>query len=132
MWSFLDLVEAGTNRIEEWYQAELSQEGKDSFDALLKNTRKIADHLQWGGFKFLKGEARAERVWELAFRAEKRQYRILGVFGPARKQAVLLAGCYHKGKVYAPRDAIETACRRARLLWEGRATTVERKVDESL
>ena len=55
--SFLDLVEGGANRIEPWYQDELSQEGKDSFDALLKNTRKIENHLQWGGFKFLKGEA---------------------------------------------------------------------------
>jgi hypothetical protein len=53
-WSFFDYVEGGINRIEEWYQ-ELSQEGKDTFDTLLKNTSKIGNHLDWGGFKYLKG-----------------------------------------------------------------------------
>lgn len=132
LWSFLDLVEGEANRIEQWYQDELSQEGKDSFDALLKNTAKIENHLQWGGFKFLKGEARAERVWQLDFRADKRQYRLLGVFGSARKQAVLLLGCYHKGKLYTPKDAIETACRRAKALREGRATSNVRAIKDNL
>jgi hypothetical protein len=131
-WSFLDFVEGGVNRIEDWYQRELSQEGRDAFDALLKNTHKIENHLQWGGFKFLKGEARKERLWQLDFRADQKQYRALGVFGAARKQAVVLLGCYHKGIVYTPHDAIETACKRAKTLREGRGTTCERKIKYDL
>lgn len=130
-WSFFDLVEGGANRIEDWYQNELSQEGRDSFEALLKNTRKIQNHLQWGGFKYLKGEARDDRVWQLDFRADKRQYRLLGVF-ESQRRVVLLLGCYHKGSVYTPQEAIGTACKRAKALREGRATTYERKVKGDL
>lgn len=130
-WSFYDLIEGGANRIEAWYQEELSQDGKDSFDALLKNTGKIENHLQWGGFKFLKGEARAERIWQLDFRADKRQYRLLGVFAPGKK-AILVLGCFHKGNVYAPPNAIESACKRAKALRERRATIVVRTIKNNL
>lgn len=125
------MVESGANRIENWYQNELSQEGKDSFDALLKNTSKIQNHLDWGGFKFLKGEARKERIWQLDFRADKRQYRVLGVFEPG-KRAILLVGCFHKGAVYTPPDAIETGCKRAKALREGRAAINGRPVKGDL
>jgi phage-related protein len=131
-WSFLDFVDGGGNRIEAWYQNELSREGKDGFDALLKNTHKIENHLQWGGFKFLKGEARKEHIWQLDFVADRKQYRALGVFGAERKQAVVLLGCYHKGDSYTPRDAIETACKRAKALREKRGTTCERKIKYDL
>jgi hypothetical protein len=130
-WSFSDYVEGGINRIENWYK-ELSQEGKDNFDALLKNTHKIANHLNWGGFKYLKGEPKKERIWQLDFIAEKRQYRLLGVFGATRKQAVLIMGCYHKGDSYTPAEALDTACKRAKALREKRATTHGRAIKYDL
>ena len=130
-WSFFDYREGGANRIEEWYLG-LSQEGKDKFDALLKNTQKIDNHLQWGGFKYLKGKPKEEHIWQLDFIADKRQYRLLGVFGSIRKQAVLLLGCYHKGDVYTPKEALETACKRAKALREKRATTYERKIKNDI
>jgi hypothetical protein len=131
LWSFFDYVEGGANRIEEWFRL-LSQEGKDNFEALLKNTRKIENHLQWGGFKYLKGKAKEERLWQLDFRADKRQYRLLGVFGSTRKQTVLILGCYHKGDVYTPKEALDTACKRAKALREERATISERKIKNDL
>ena len=131
IWSFRDYTEGGVNRIQEWYSG-LSQEAKDGFDALLKNTRKIANHIQWGGFKFLKGEAKDERVWQLDFVAEKKQYRVMGVFGIGKKQAALILGCYHKGPIYTPKDAINTACKRAKALREGRAGTYERQIPEDI
>jgi len=127
-WSFFDYVDGGVNRIQEWYET-LSEEAQDRFQALLKNTRKIQNHLDWGGFKYLKGIAKVERIWQLDFIADKRQYRLLGIFQPGR-QAVLILGCYHKGENYTPRDAIETACRRAKALREGRASTDERTIRE--
>lgn len=131
-WLFFDYVEGANNPIEKWYQEELSDEGRLVFEELLKNTQKIESHLQWGGFKYLKGEPRKERIWQLDFIADKKQYRLLGVFGEVRKQAVVLIGCYHKGDIYTPRKALETACKRAKALRERRATTFERKVKVDL
>ena len=131
-WSFWDYVEGQTNRVEDWYQKDLSQEGKDNFDALLKNTAKIESHLQWGRFKFLQGEdLKKEGIWQLDFIADRRQYRLLGVFKPG-KRAVLLLGCFHKGATYTPHNALETAPRRARKLREGGATINERKIKNDI
>lgn len=133
-WRFFDYVEGESNPsnpIEDWYQ-ELSDEGKMMFDALLKNTSKIENHLQWGGFKFLKGEPKKERLWQLDFIADKRQYRVLGVFGGIRKQAVLILGCYHKGEVYTPHNALDTASKRAKALREKRGNTLERTIKVDL
>jgi hypothetical protein len=130
-WIFRDFVDSGVNRIQDWYEG-LSEEAQDQFDSLLKNTSKIPNHLQWGGFKFLKGEAKKERLWQLDFFADDKQFRVIGVFGLGQKQAALILGCYHKGPVYTPRDAIETACKRAKALREGKAGTLERPITKSI
>jgi phage-related protein len=118
----------GHNLIEEWYQEELSEEAQFNFDAVLKNQQKVESVLNWTGFKYLKGKPKEERIWQLDFIADKRQYRLLGVFGERRKNAVLILGCYHKGDNYTPKDALEMARKRARALREGRAKTSERKI----
>jgi phage-related protein len=121
-------VANGQNLIEEWYQKELSEDAQFILDALLKNLQKIDSSLNWNGFKYLQGKPKEERIWQLDFIADKRQYRLLGIFGVERKRAVLILGCYHKGDNYTPRDALETARKRARALREGRAETHERKI----
>jgi hypothetical protein len=130
-WAFWDYVEGRANRIEDWYQNDLSQEGRDNFDALLKNTAKIQDHLQWGKFKHLQGEPKREGIWQLDFIADKRQYRLLGVFRPGKK-AVILLGCFHKGDRYTPENALHTAVKRAKELREGRAIISERKIKNDI
>jgi phage-related protein len=131
-WSFFDYVEGGDNQIESWYQ-NLSEEARDAFDALLKNTCKIELPIHWTGFKYLKGMPKEERIWQLDFIADKRQYRALGIFGRVRKQAVVILGCYHKGDVYTPQNALETARKRARALREGRADDPsERKIKSDI
>ena len=130
-WSFFDYVDGGGNRIEEWCSG-LSMEAKDRFDTLLKNTRKISNHLLWGGFKFLKGKPKEERIWQLDFIADNKQYRLLGVFGSVRKTAVIILGCFHKGDIYTPHDALKTASKRAKELREGRATIHERTVQDDI
>ncbi len=130
-WSFHDYVEGGRNPIEDWYLNDLADGGRFGFDALLKNTAKTENHLQWSGFKYLKGEPKNYRIWQLDFFADRKQYRILAVFRPG-KQAVLLIGCYHKGKLYTPPKALDTACKRAKALREERAGTRERKIKFNL
>jgi phage-related protein len=127
IWSFFDYVEGGQNPIEEWYR-ELSEDAKYAFDSLLKNTHKIESHLHWSGFKYLKGKQKDERIWQLDFIADKKQFRLLGVFGEVRKQAVLILGCFHKGDVYTPQNALDTACKRAKSLRERRANVLKRQI----
>ena len=126
-WSFHDFVEGGQNPIADWYRQDLLDGGKFGFDALLKSSAKTKSELQWSGFKYLKGELRNEKIWQIAFVADSKQYRVLGVFKPAR-QAVLLVGCYHKGKIYTPQNALDTVIKRAKALREKKAGISERKI----
>jgi phage-related protein len=133
-WTFVDCVCGGTNPIQDWYENDLSEEAQDLFDALLKNISKTEQHTNWTGFRrFLKGEqVQKQRIWELEFRADKRQYRVLCKFGTKRKEIILLMGCYHKQSVYTPADAIDQATKRAKKLSEGEAYTCERAIEENI
>ena len=128
LWSFFDYVEGARNPIQDWFDG-LSEEAQNTFNTLLKDTQKTSNHLQWGGFKYLKGEPKSEHIWQLDFIADKRQHRLLGVFGGVQKQAVLILGCYHKGDNYTPQDALTTATKRAKNLRLGRAGIRERKIE---
>ena len=126
-WSFHDFVDS-KNRIEEWYANELTDPSKFTFDTDLKNRAKTKNQLEWGGFETWRfGEAKDLGIWELKFSADSKQHRVFGIFRPGR-QAVLLIGCYHKQKRYSPANALETACKRAKALRDGGASTIERKI----
>jgi hypothetical protein len=128
-WTFYDYVQDKKNPIQAWYK-DLSLGAQLQFDAVLKDCSKTENPKDWGGFRhFLQGPVKVERVWELGFVADKRQYRILGIFGDERKHAILLIGCYHKGRNYTPSNAIETARKRARGFKEGKGGLRERKIE---
>lgn len=118
LWTFWDFVYlSGSNPIGDWY-ACLSEGAQYLFDALLKDMRKTANHLDWGAFKgFLKGVAKNHKIWELGFLADGKQYRVFCIFSEGKK-VTLLVGCYHKQRVYTPANAIETAIKRSKLLAE--------------
>lgn len=119
----------GVNVIEDWYNADLLEEGQLLFVNLLKDNRKTEDPRNWIGYRgFLKGEAKKYRIWEVGFLADKRQYRLFCIFGTKRKHVVLLLGCYHKGPVYTPANAIDTAIKHVKALNRGEATTHERQI----
>lgn len=102
-------------------------------DDLLKNIHKTEIPKDWVGSRgFLKGKYREMKIWELGFQADKRQYRILGVFGKKRKQATLLVGCNHKQRVYTPPDALDLAFERSKKLLRGEARQHERKIKENI
>ena len=128
-WRFWDYVSpAGNNLIKEWVQG-LSGEAQLFFNSILKNIRNTDRPQEWISFKgFLSGKYRKEKIWELEFISDKRQYRVLGVFGPGRKEATLLVGCYHKQRVYQPPNALDEAVKRKKGLSERRATRRERQV----
>lgn len=128
-WTFYDYVQDTKNPVQAWYTG-LSLEAQLAFDAVLKDCSKTENFQDWVGFRcYLRGAAKAERVWELGFVADRRQYRILGIFGDERKHAVLLVGCYHKGSNYTPSNAIETARKRAKGFKEEKGGLRERKIE---
>ena len=128
-WILFDYVDGVTNPIEGWYEHTLTAASRFQFDALLKNMVTTEDHQHWSGFKYLKGDARTQRIWQVAFKAlaDRKQYRIAGIFD-GEKQAVLLAGYFHKQNIYTPPNALDTAIKRAKALREKRATRRERKI----
>ena len=131
-WTFWDYVEGTSTPIEDWYQS-LSEDAQLLFQGTLKNISKTEIPIQWVGFKrFLRGKLKIERIWELAFTADKRQYRILGLFGDTRKQVVFLMGCYHKQGNYTPMDALKTALKRAKALKNKTGGLRERKIKTDL
>lgn len=129
-WSFFDFgYSSGGTPIQDWYDT-LSDHAKQLLDGILKNNKKIVNHLEWSGFrKYLKGgEMKGQGIWELGFFADDLQYRLLGTFD-GEKRAVFLMGCYHKGGNYTPPDALGTALKRKRILQQGLAKLYERKID---
>ncbi len=128
LWTFYDYGEGGTNYIEDWYRS-VSEEAQFLFDDILKQNQKIEVPRYWVSSRPLSGgELKGHQLWEFRFFEGDIQHRVIGTFGDFRKQAVLLLGCYHKMKVYTPRDALTTARKRATNYRDGKARIYERKV----
>lgn len=128
-WRFFGFESGDSRPVDDWYRT-LSDEAKFAVRDGLKDAQKIDDPSNWLCFKgYLKGKLSKYKIWELRFSCgDNRQYRLLGLFGPGRKQATFLIGCHHKGRVYTPTDALDTAYKRARELSEGKAGVYERKI----
>ena len=120
----------GTQPLDDWFLDDLSEAAQFALIDALKDAQKIDDPHNWLCFKrHLKGKYKKRRIWELRFSCgDNREYRLLGVFGSERRQAIFLMGCYHKGRVYTPADALDSAFKRAGDLAEKRVTTYERKI----
>lgn len=135
VWAFVECSNrlSGNRPLEEWYQNTLSEGARFQFDSLLKMNHKTKNHKEWQGFRgFLKGKADRYKIWELGFKADGRQYRVFGIFGNARRQAILLCGCYHKMCVYMPPNIIKSACAMVTAIKEGRMNLHERKINSDL
>jgi hypothetical protein len=121
----------GSNPIEKWLAGE-SDEVQMFFNSTLKVARKTRNHHEWPCFRHkMKGKPGAEGVYELGFRAQGRQYRLLVKFD-GELQTVILCGCFHKMGNYTPADALETTVKRARALAQGKASRRERTIQDDL
>lgn len=131
VWSFVECVYRSTrNRpLQDWYEKKLSDAGRFQFDSLLKTNHKTKNPLEWTGFrKHLKGKPSKFGIWELGFKADRREYRVFGIFGKVRRQAILLGGCYHKMGIYMPPNAINSVCKMVREIEAGGIDFHERKI----
>ncbi|HVA95533.1 MAG TPA: type II toxin-antitoxin system RelE/ParE family toxin [Candidatus Dormibacteraeota bacterium] len=127
-WTFCDYSTAAGNPIENWV-AGLSEDAENLFWSVLKNNRKVQNPIDWTQLRYLQGDAKKHRLWELRFKADDKAYRVIGFFSDdRRKTAILLMGCFHKQKVYDPPGAINTAITRKGKLEKGEAIAIERKI----
>jgi hypothetical protein len=130
LWSFFDFgYSAESNPIEDWYQGQLSDRARFTFDALLKDNQKISNPQDWQmSKKHMKGILKGHQIWQWTIRAEI-PYRVLGIFGNTEKWAIFLTGYYHKGDSYTPSDALQTALNRKKLYEKGACVLHERQVE---
>lgn len=130
-WSFFDFVYlSGGTPIQDWYDA-LSDHGQLLVNGLIKINRNIENPVNWQRWKkYMGGELKGHKIWQLEFFSEGRQHRLLGVFDGA-KRAIFIMGYYHKGKIYTPPDALETALKRKKLVERRECILNERKVKVS-
>ena len=94
---------AGNNKIADWY-AGLSVHEKADTDEFLKNMRRTRD---WTLPDYRARLTGHKGLGELRWRSERKQHRLIGFFGDGVWYAVV--GCTHKGRVYHPHDALDTA-----------------------
>lgn len=132
VWSFFDFgYLSGGRPIESWCENEISDRARFSFDGLVKNNEKIANHVDWSGLeKHMRGELKGRGVWQWRISGEL-AYRMLGAFW-GQKKAVFLIGYYHKGDAYTPPNALATALERKTLLDRGECKLYERSGGGSL
>ena len=76
--------------------------------------------------KKLKNE---DPLYEVRYQAFKRQERALGFFDDAQETFVIVLICHHKGRVYAPPEAIASAHRRIADIRRHSATTTSLQVN---
>lgn len=112
IWTFRCYVApSGRDMIDKWYRAQ-SLEAQAAFDAVREYlAQRTRDEWRRPEFDLLSG-AKFRVLGELRFEVANVQYRPLGFFGPARAEFTLLVGATKKGKVYDPRNAMDTALRR--------------------
>lgn len=101
--------DSGRNQISEWYEDETPavQAGFDSALSYLVNQPKEA----WVRPKAstLKGDD-CKGLYEIRFKADRRQIRPLGYFGPSQGEFTILICATEKGDNFVPKDA----CKRAK------------------
>ena len=120
-WEFLSFeTDSGVDVSVDW-DTERTLAGGFEFNQLVKTSRKIRNHAEWGSWRHkCHGKAGELGVVELGFKSDKRQYRVLSMFH-GKMRIIVLSICYHKEKTWNPKDAINIATNRAKLVLAGKA-----------
>lgn len=122
VWAFKDYVSpAGVNHIFKWYE-DLSPAARVKFDDQLDMLAKMQTW-QMPEYRPLRG-APFKGLSEIRFKADKRQYRVIGFFKRNCNEYVLLIGCFHK-EGYEPPNALQTAIQRKIDIESGKGRVVD-------
>lgn len=111
LWRFKSYVlPGGRDALTDWYDRQ-TDSVQGALDVLLEYLeQRTRDEWRRPEFDLLSGKMRD--IGELRFKADRKQYRILGFFGPLQSEFTLLIGASKKGSQYDPKDALETALKR--------------------
>ncbi len=109
---------AGNNKIADWYEG-LSIEERADADEFIKDMRKTAD---WKMPSYRPKLTGHKGIGELRWTSEKKEHRLVGFLKGGSFYALI--GCTHKGKVYDPPDALDTADKRKKDIDDGKVRVV--------
>lgn len=70
-----------------------------------------------------------QELYEIRYQDHRQQTRAIGFFGPREAEFTITLICTHKGNVYKPHDALQTAADRAKAILAGQAETVALLID---
>lgn len=126
-WKFRTFVSA-TGRKD--VQADINRlgiDGLEGFKAQVKYLR-VAPIAEWHEphAKKLKGY---DWLYEIRFKDTNRQVRAIGFFGLGPDEFTILISATHKGNVYKPHNAFDTAETRRKALLTGDASTASLEID---
>ena len=122
-WRFMTYVTSSGRRDVQADIDRLDDTGLASFEAQVRYLAGTAFMKDWSTpqAKKLKGY---EDLYEVRFKAHRRQGRAIGFHGPGAGQFTILILCDHKDNVYKPANALDTAADRHRRFAQGTATCV--------
>lgn len=110
---------AGNNKIKDWYSGLSSQERADA-DEFIKDMRKTQEWKMPCYRPKLQGY---KSLGELRWTSGNKEHRLIGYLKAGTFFAMI--GCTHKGNVYDPSDALDTADRRKSQGEDKKADTIE-------
>lgn len=120
---FRDYVSpGGRNQIAEWYK-RFSPQVRSDFDTLLGILRRTREWRK-PEFKLLKGKL-YKGLGEIRWETANVQHRLIGCTGSQQGEYIFLIGCTHKGRIYTPPSALDTAIQRMKFLRTGEGGTRE-------
>lgn len=131
-WTFMSFeTETGIDVVLDW-DAPKTFEAELAFENLVKTDSKTKNYTDWTSWRHkMQGDAGKHGVVELGFKADGRSYRVLSMFNGSMC-IVLLCICYHKGSVWTPKNAIEIAIKRAKLVLAKKAKLNVIKITDNL
>jgi Phage derived protein Gp49-like (DUF891) len=103
--------------ITEWVDKEIEVEAEIEFHAILRQLENTPREL-WVRPDYAPLDP---EIGEIRVKANRVQHRVFGFFLTEAKQFVMLIGSKKKGKNYIPRDAIDTARKRRKLVLADRS-----------
>lgn len=133
VWKFYDYGTKGKNPVDGWLSVQ-PEMVRYLFEAVFKSNSKIDDPKNWNDSRKMEGALKKDGIWEYRIDYANVQYRLFGIFGHSRKQAVFLIGCTHKMRVYDPHDCMKTAIKRARAVMTKQKGIIlyDRKIKEDI
>lgn len=101
----------GTDYIGNWFNG-LTPKAQARLSAILSNLV----NLKIWKYPPYKKLTDCEGLGEIVMEVQNVQYRLIGMWGPAKHEFTFLIGCTHKEDDYDPRDCLMTAVKRKRYI----------------